>query len=776
MPRSPDLPHLPEPLTRFFGRDQDIAEASARLRSGQTRLLSLTGAGGVGKSRLALQIAAKLHDQLADGVVVVPLSAVSDAGLVLSSIMLAAGIEGEIDADPASLLRRRLAQQELLLLLDNFEQVTAACPALGDLLAACPNVRALVTSRVPLHLAGEHVLAVAPFPVPDIPAHPDADLPALAATEAIALFCDRARAVCPTFALTASNVRDVATICRRCDGLPLALELAAARMRLLAPNDLAVRLEQRLPLLTDGRRDQPDRLRTMRHAIAWSYDLLNADQRRLFRQLSVFAGGFGISAVEHVAAPAPGALAVDLLGDLIDASLIQRIAGPGEMARFSMLETIREYGLEQLAAAGEEDAARDVQVAWCIGFAEDAGSRLAGPDHLLWWHRLEAEVANIRQAHAWLFLRQDAERALRLGSALGWFWAVAGYYGEGRALYRQLAAMPAAPHYPALLAQVLSAAGNLEHWLDNIDVAESLYQRQLALSRSIPDQEGVVSALRALGSIAIDRADLDAAEGCLTEATALAPAGSAWDTAAIANLLGIVAFGRGDYHAAAHAFEAAIRGWHAIDDTGHVGAARVNLARAALASGKLREAAETLGQVLEVIQPEVGDDMITSDCLEVAGGIARATGDARDGLHLLAAANAMVHRMGVKRRPPFADFAQQQATTARLRLNRREAAEAWQAGGTLTLEAALSLTRLAVAAGSTMPLATSEDGLGLASLTVREEEVLRLVASGQSDKEIAQVLGIARFTVSNHVSNIRAKLSAPSRAALAAVAVRNGLA
>jgi non-specific serine/threonine protein kinase len=514
----------------------------------------------------------------------------------------------------------------------------------------------------------------------------------------------------------------------------------------------------------------------MRHAIAWSYDLLDPGDQKLFRWLSVFGGGFSIAAVEHVAANAPDVLAVDRLGELIDAALVQRTDEPGEAARFTMLETIRQFGLEQLAATGEDAAARDAHVAWCIGFAEEAGPRLSGPDHLHWWHRIEAELANVRLAHTWLFHCQDAERALRLGAALGWFWAVAGYYGEGRTLYRQLAAMPAASRFPALLIRVLSVAGNLEHWLDNVDVAAAIYQRQLAMSRSIADHAGVVSALRALGSIAIDRADLDAAERHLGEAAALAPnADAVWDTIAIANLLGIVAFGRGDYHAASRYSEEAIRGWRAIDDTGHVAAAQVNLARATLAMGHPREAAETLALVLDLVQADVGDDMITSDGFEVAAGIALATGDTRQGLQLLAAANAMVHRMGVKRRPPFAEFNGQQIAAARVRLSRQDAASAWQAGATLPHGDAIAMSRFVVAACSTMPHATTDDHIGLAALTAREQEVLRLIASGLSDKEIALALGITRYTASNHVSNIRSKLSAPSRAAVAALAARHGL-
>jgi predicted ATPase/DNA-binding CsgD family transcriptional regulator len=770
---------LPLPLTRFFGRTQEIAAAAAQLTSGHARLLTLVGPGGVGKTRLALQIAATVQDRFPHRAVFVPLSSVRDPALVLPTLVLALGIEGDEGVDPAARLRTFLQQRKVLLVLDNLEQVVAAGTALGELLVACPGLSMLVTSRIPLHVSGEQVIPVAPLPVPDGRNGADCELVALAAAPAIALFVDRAMAALPTFALTAMNVNDVVAICRHGDGLPLAIELAAARLRVLSPGELAARLEPRLPYLTGGPRDRPDRLQTMRNAIAWSYDLLEPAQQALFRRLAVFVGGFGIAAVEHVAAALPvatDAVAVDFLGDIVEASLVQRGDGPDGEAQYTMLETIREFGLERLIAAGEEEVARHAHASWCVTFAEVAGPNLSGPNHLAWWNRIEGELGNIRSANTWLVARGDAEGALRLGAALAWFWSAPGLFTEGRVLFHQLVEMPEARSWPALLSRTLNAAGSLEHWLDNLDHAEALFRSQLALSRDLDDTAGIVGALRALGSIAIDRDDLEPASQLLAEGHALASlANVAWDAAAIANLQGIVAFGRGQYEEAVKRSEEAIQGWQAIEDTGHVAAAQVNQARAWLALGDYRRSGVTLSRVLDVVQAEVGDDIVTGDCFDVAAGIATTMYDAASGAHLLAAADVMLARMGVLRRPPHQAFADRLIAETRLRLGDAAFAVAWDQGGALALPAAIDIARaVAVVARPGQPGAKAPT-TGPAALTVREREVLRLIAGGHSDKEIALALGITRFTASNHVSNIRTKLGAPSRAAVAALAVRDGL-
>jgi predicted ATPase/DNA-binding CsgD family transcriptional regulator len=769
---------LPVPLTRFVGRSRDIAAVAGQLGSRRARLLTLVGPGGVGKTRLALQIAAQVQTRFTDGALFVPLSAVRDPALVFPMLVHALGIEGDASDDPAARLRAYLQGQEMLLVLDNLEQVISVGAVLGALLTACPSLSILVTSRIPLRVPAEQVFPVSPFPLPEVGDRSNGDLDALATEEAVVLFVDRAAAAFPAFALTTQNAADVMAICRHTDGLPLAIELAAARLRLLSPGELAARLDRRLPILAGGPRDRPDRLQTMRNAIAWSYDLLEPAQQALFRWLSVFVGGFGISAVDRVAAALPDGTdsTLDLLGEIVDASLVERGDGPANEARFTMLETIREFGVEQLIATVENTVARDAHASWCVAFAEEAGSHLAGPDHLAWWNGIAAELGNIRGAHAWLIARDDAERALRLGTALAWFWSAPGFYREGRALFRQLIEMPEASGWPSLLAGVLSAAANLEHWLDNLDEAEALCRRQLGLSRDLGDSAGIVGALRALGSIAIDRDDVDSASRLLAEGQELAAHSDAtWDAAAIANLQGIVAFARGDYDLATERSEAAIQGWQAIDDTGHVAAAQVNQARALLAMGDHRRSAAILCRVLDVVQAEVGDDTATGDGFEVAAGIAVSAHDAASAAHLLAASDAMLTRMAVLRRPSFQAFADQLIGETRTRLGGAAFATAWEAGVALSLSDAIGMARAVAATTQPGQPAARAPATGFAALTAREREVLRLVAGGRSDKEIAVALGITRFTASNHVSNIRTKLGSSSRAAVAALAVRDGL-
>jgi DNA-binding CsgD family transcriptional regulator len=532
-------------------------------------------------------------------------------------------------------------------------------------------------------------------------------------------------------------------------------------------------------MLAGGSINLPERLQTMRHAIAWSYDLLPPAQRDLFRCMSVFVGGCGIDAVEHLVstlAPNSTMVAVDVIAGLVDASLVQRSDSPGSVTRFTMLETIREFGMEQLLTEGDEHVARDAHASWCIEFADQAGARLAGPDHLFWWRRIETEVGNIRGAHAWLFRRNDAERAMRLGTAMAWFWSAPGYYREGRALFRRLIAMTEAERWPDLLDGALSAASNLEHWLDNLDAAESLNARRLALCRHRGDIPGAVATLRALGSIAVDRGDLDAASLLLAEGQALAAAGgSAWDAAAIANLQGIVAFGQGNFEEAAERSLAAIERWDAIDDIGHVASARVNQSRAVQATGETRRSAEILWRVLEVVEADVGDDMVTCDCLGVAAGVALASPDIVEGVQLLAASDAMLNRMGVSQRPCFREFSDGLVAQSRALLGEPAFAEAWATGASQSIVDSIDLAQTVTTAARLAQPALHVSNGHFDTLTEREKEVLRLVARGHSDKEIAAELGIARFTASNHVSNIRTKLDSPSRSAVAAVAARAGL-
>jgi non-specific serine/threonine protein kinase len=440
-----------------------------------------------------------------------------------------------------------------------------------------------------------------------------------------------------------------------------------------------------------------------------------------------------------------------------------------------MLETVREFGLEALAASDEGEAVRHAHADWCVAFAERAGSELAGPDHVIWWERIEGELGNIRAAHAWLFACGDAERALRLAGAHSWFWTAAGYFEEGRNLFNRLIAMPGVEDAPPALARVISSAADLEHWLANLDRAQEHYERALAIFRLVDDRQGVVSTLRGLGSVAIDQGDLEQASSLLGQVLAVAPgADAAWEAAAAARLLGMVAFIRGDYVDAIRYSEAALAGWQALADTGHVGSAMAMLGRATLAVGDHSRAAAVAGEVLSQLA-DAGDDVLVCDCLEVAAGLAETAGDWVRAAWLLAAAEAAMRRVGSSRRPALQAMFDRRAAAIRQALGEPVFAVAWAAGERSSLEEATAetfavLDRMGGAQNPARSLPAEPE-----ALTRREREVLRLLVDGMSDKEIAHALGITRRTASHYVTVIRRKLEVPSRAAAAALAVQAGL-
>jgi excisionase family DNA binding protein len=772
VPARPRWRILPASLDRFVGRERVLAQVCELVRRDDVRLLTLTGPGGVGKTRLALEIAAVAAPAFRDGVAFVSLAPVRSPELVLPTIAQTLGVQAQERPAWEGLIET-LADREVLLVLDNLEQVTAAGPDCVDLLRSCRRLKLLVTSRIPLRVSGERLLVVPPLALPAVSAGRPAAVDRLAGIEAVALFLDRAQAVAADFALTPGNAVAVAAICARTDGLPLAIELAAARARALSPADLLAAMSRRLPLLRDGARDQPDRLRSMANAIAWSYDLLTPEEQTAFRRCSVFVGGFTFDAAVTVLA-APASVAGDRIAALVDQSLIQRQPGSDGASRYALLETVREFGVERLAAHAEDVDVRDAHADWCLAFAAGAAPELAGPDHVAWFNRIEAEVSNIRAAHEWLFARGDAARAMRLGTTLSWFWQSAGYFQEGRSLFARLIAMPGAAEFAEELAEALGVASSLEHHLGNLERATELADRALVIAREHGDERAIVQMLRTLGSIAVDRGDLVQAATLLTEVRTRAPAADGWwEAASASNLLAIVAFTRGDYAAALRLADDARVAWEARGDVGHVAGATATMARAAFAAGDHQRAAAHGRAVLAQLH-DVEDDELTAVCFEIAAGLAQAGGRAANAVRLLAAAEAMVDRIGITRRPGY------QASFDVLResgwgaLGESAFVAGWAAGEALTVAEA---TAEAFAAFDLAldSRAQSPESVGDTVLTAREREVLRFLAEGLSDKEIAASLGISRHTVSNHVSAVRDKLGAPSRAGAVALAVRDGL-
>ncbi|CAA9566453.1 MAG: hypothetical protein AVDCRST_MAG73-4175 [uncultured Thermomicrobiales bacterium] len=783
---------LPTPPTSFFGREGDIAAVAERLRGDRVRLLTLTGPGGVGKTRLALRVAETSAADFADGAAFVPLAALAGPDLVGAALARGLGVREGGDRATAERLGAALRDRHLLLVLDNFEHVVLAAPLVADLLAACPRLTVLVTSRVPLRLAGEHRYPVPPLRLPD----PDGDDPVADPDQAasVRLFAARARAVDPGFAMDEANAGIVAEICRRLDGLPLAIELAAARVAVLPPRALLARLDRRLPLLSDGPRDAPARQRGMREAIAWSHDLLSPEEQDLFRRLAVFAGGFTLDAAERIVGPevcgppsgerTPSGVArpsvLDTIASLVASSLVRPEESPDQAEpRFRMLETIREFALERLAASGEDDAVRRAHAAWCLALARRTEPDWYGAGFAACLSRWTAEQANLRAALAWLERAGPAEDGLALATALVFFWYYHGPVDEGRGwLARFLAASDPAPtptrakalEWSAnlavkqgdddraailateavavarasgdrwILAFALCTAGRSVRQLHRDADTGPLFAEALEIFRELGQDEFAAVPLLNLGLLAADAGDAARADALCGEALALRlRAGNEAGAAIVRHALGDLARARGDGPGAAARYRENLEVYRRLGDQTGIADALAGLAlAAAIGADASPEGVVRLLAAAERLRTEVG------------GGVHR--GLRADHQALLAA--------------------------SRQAMGEAAYAAAWNAGQRLPLAQAIAEATLpgtAPAPAASGP-AQSPPPAAANGLTPRELEVLRLVADGHSDRQIAAALFVSHATARTHVARILTKLGVASRTAAAAVAHRRGLA
>jgi predicted ATPase/class 3 adenylate cyclase len=669
--------NLPQHATSFVGREREQDEVAKALK--RARLLTLVGVGGIGKTRLALQVAANLLDDYPDGVWFVELAAVADPSAVTHAIAKVLGTAEEPGGSLVDVVSRWAADKQFLLVLDNCEHLIAACAVLSEqLLRGAPGLKLLATSREPLRISAEVIYPVPTLGVPE-PGKPEADA-TYSRYPAVRLFAERASAVLPSFALDARNGRTIADICRDLDGIPLAIELAAARVRAMPVETIAARLDDRFRLLSTGSRTALPRQQTLRALIDWSHDLLSAQEREVFRRLSVFAGGWTLEGAEAVCScgEVDGRDVLELLTSLVDKSLV---AVELDGARYRLLETIRNYGEEKLQASGEESAVRERHLDFYLAFAEAAESSQNGPDRAAWRARLDLEQENLLSAHS--FCGSSAEagaKGLRLANSMQMYWFRSGLLPMGKRVMKEALLHPGAQVRDKQRSVALSAAGLFCSFAGEYDEAVRFLDESLAIARDLGDSSQIIATLESLGFAELGRGRVKAARGHAEEALALArKSGDQRKLASAVNAVAQMHRADGDVAAAEPLYDEVVTLGRRLDDIELVAYGLLNLAMTYVARAAYDDATRALKEIIAIAR-QTRSMPVGQSALEVASGLAASIGEAALALRFFGAAEANTRDTGIVRDPADDAFLQPLVQSARSSQGADAAAQAERDG------------------------------------------------------------------------------------------------